>query len=95
MRYLDRGTAIEHCARGASIPHPKLMPAPECGTRVGAWHSVPNGDPAGPYAPATPFTGVVAVPMLTVPKEAQTVDVGGRNPCPVARPSATRSWMTS
>jgi hypothetical protein len=54
----------------ARLPH-------EYGTWVGAWHSVPNGDPADPYAPATPFAGVAVVPMLTVPKEAQTIEVGG------------------
>lgn len=54
----------------ARLPH-------EYGTWIGEWHSVPNGDPAQPYATDTPFAGVVVTPMLRVPPEARTIDVGG------------------
>lgn len=53
----------------ARFPH-------EYATWIGEWHSVPNGDPAVPYAPGTPFAGVVVTPMLNVRPEARTVDVG-------------------
>lgn len=53
----------------ARLPH-------EYATWIGEWHSVPNGDPAVPYAPGTPFAGVVVTPMLNVRPEARTVDVG-------------------
>ncbi|MFC0506688.1 suppressor of fused domain protein [Micromonospora costi] len=53
----------------ARLPH-------EYGTWIGEWHSVPNGDPAQPYAPGTPFAGVVVTPMLRVPAEARTIAVG-------------------
>ncbi|MGW4369300.1 suppressor of fused domain protein [Nocardia takedensis] len=36
------------------------------GTWLGQWHMVPNGDPAVPYTPNTPFAGVVVTPMLDV-----------------------------
>ncbi|MGI5244270.1 suppressor of fused domain protein [Dactylosporangium sp. CA-139066] len=47
------------------------------GTWIGEWHSVPNGDPAEPYAQGVPFAGVVVTPMLRVPAEARTIDAGG------------------
>ena len=50
----------------ARLPH-------EYRTWIGAWHSVPNGDPAVPYAPGTPFTGVVITPVLNCPDEARTI----------------------
>ncbi|SCG71110.1 suppressor of fused domain protein [Micromonospora inositola] len=50
----------------ARLPH-------EYDTWIGAWHSVPNGDPAQPYAPDTPFVGVVVTPMLRCAPEARTV----------------------
>jgi hypothetical protein len=53
----------------ARLPH-------EYGTWIGQWHSVPNGEPAQPYAPGTPFAGVVVTPMLTARPEAGTIDVG-------------------
>lgn len=52
----------------ARLPH-------EYRTWIGAWHSVPNGDPAEPYAEGVPFTGVVVTPMLRVPDEARTIEV--------------------
>ncbi|GHJ54135.1 hypothetical protein Nm8I071_34420 [Nonomuraea sp. TT08I-71] len=54
----------------ARLPH-------EYGTWIGEWHSVPNGEPAEPYAAGTPFAGVVVTPMLRVPPEARTIDVAG------------------
>lgn len=53
----------------ARLPH-------EYATWIGEWHSVPNGDPAMPYAPGTPFAGVVVTPMLNVAQEARTIEVG-------------------
>jgi hypothetical protein len=53
----------------ARLPH-------EYATWIGEWHSVPNGDPAMPYAPGTPFAGVVVTPILNVRPEARTIDVG-------------------
>ena len=53
----------------ARLPH-------EYGTWIGEWHSVPNGDPAQPYTADTPFAGVVITPMLRVPPQARTIDVG-------------------
>jgi len=52
----------------ARLPH-------EYGTWVGAWHSLPNGDPALPYAPGTWFSGVVVTPMVTVDAEARVIEV--------------------
>ncbi|MEU7801449.1 suppressor of fused domain protein [Micromonospora arborensis] len=54
----------------ARLPH-------EYGSWIGEWHSVPNGDPAEPYATDTPFAGVVVTPMLRVPPEARTIAVPG------------------
>ncbi|TDD44885.1 suppressor of fused domain protein [Kribbella antibiotica] len=53
----------------ARMPH-------EYATWLGIWHSVPNGDPAEPYAPGTSFAGVVVTPMLNVPPEARVIEVG-------------------
>ncbi|MBB4750790.1 suppressor of fused domain protein [Actinoplanes lobatus] len=50
----------------ARLPH-------EYGTWIGEWHSVPNGDPAEPYAPGVPFAGVVVTPMVRAPEEAGTI----------------------
>lgn len=52
----------------ARFPH-------EYGTWIGEWHSLPNGDPAVPYAPGTPFAGVVVTPALDVSPEARTIEV--------------------
>ncbi|WP_433590497.1 suppressor of fused domain protein [Nocardia sp. CA-145437] len=43
-------------------------------TWLGAWHLVPNGDPVQPYAPDTPFAGVVVTPMLDVEPEARVIE---------------------
>ncbi|GLY79760.1 suppressor of fused domain protein [Actinoallomurus iriomotensis] len=50
----------------ARLPH-------EYDTWIGVWHSVPNGDPAEPYAEGTPFAGVLVAPMVDHPEEAHTV----------------------
>ncbi|PRX18947.1 suppressor of fused domain protein [Actinoplanes italicus] len=56
-------TVLKQVAR---LPH-------EYGTWIGEWHSLPNGDPAEPYAPGTPFAGAVITPMLRVPAEARII----------------------
>jgi hypothetical protein len=50
----------------ARLPH-------EYNTWIGAWHSVPNDDPAVPYAEDTPFVGVLVAPMLHCEPSARTV----------------------
>jgi hypothetical protein len=56
----------------ARLPH-------EYETWIDAWHSVPNGDPAEPYAPNTPFAGVLVAPMIRCEPEARTITTeGGR-----------------
>jgi hypothetical protein len=50
----------------ARLPH-------EYNTWIAAWHSVPNGDPATPYASETPFVGVVVAPMVNCVPEARTI----------------------
>lgn len=52
----------------ARFPH-------EYGTWLGWGHSIPNGNPAAPYAPDAPFTGVLIVPSVTVPSEFWTLEV--------------------
>lgn len=51
----------------ATFPHAN-------GTWLGAWHLLPNGDPAMPYAPNTEFAGMVITPMLRVRPEAREID---------------------
>lgn len=63
------GWPVQVLKQVARLPH-------EYATWIGAWHSIPNGDPAVPYAPDTPFAGVVVTPMLDVLPEARTIDVG-------------------
>jgi hypothetical protein len=53
----------------ARLPH-------EYNTWIAAWHSVPNGDPATPYAPETPFAGVVVAPVVNCVPEARTITTG-------------------
>jgi hypothetical protein len=50
----------------ARLPH-------EYQTWIAAWHSVPNGDPAEPYAPGTPFAGALVAPMVECGPGAQTI----------------------
>lgn len=42
-------------------------------TWIAEWHSVPNGDPARPYAPDSPFVGVLVTPMIRCRPEARTI----------------------
>lgn len=57
----------------ARLPH-------EYNTWIGEWHSIPNGDPAEPYAADTPFAGVLVAPMLRCDPEAAEIvtDAGKR-----------------
>ena len=41
-------------------------------------HTVPNGDPAQPYARKCPFSGVVLGPTLLMPDEFDVLEVGER-----------------
>ena len=50
----------------ARLPH-------EYQTWTGPWHSMPNGDPAEPYAPGLPFVGAVITPMLRCAADARTI----------------------
>ncbi len=52
--------------------------AHEYGTWIGEWHSVPNGDPAEPYVPGTPFVGVAVAPMIHARPEARVIEVDDR-----------------
>ncbi len=46
---------------------------------LGAWHTVPNGDPAQPLAPGVPFTGVMLASPQLPPEEFGTLrPVDGR-----------------
>ena len=51
----------------ARLPH-------DYNTWIGAWHSVPNGDPAEPYASDTPFVGVVVTPMVRCEADARMIE---------------------
>jgi len=50
----------------ARLPH-------QYDTWIAAWHSIPNGDPAEPYASDTPFVGVLVTPMLQCEPAARTI----------------------
>ncbi|MEH1124974.1 suppressor of fused domain protein [Micromonospora sp. CPCC 206061] len=63
----ETGWPLRILKQVARLPH-------EYGTWIGEWHSVPNGDPAQPYAAGTPFAGVVVTPMLRVSPEARTIE---------------------
>lgn len=54
----------------ARLPH-------EYRTWIGEWHSVPNGDPAQPYAPELPFVATVVTPMVRCAPEARTITTDG------------------
>jgi hypothetical protein len=57
----------------ARLPH-------EFETWIAEWHSIPNGDPAEPYAPGAPFVGVAVAPMLhCVPEAREIVTDAGRH----------------
>ncbi|MFD4675534.1 suppressor of fused domain protein [Lentzea sp. NPDC058450] len=51
----------------AAFPH-------ENDTWLGAWHLLPNGDPAVPYAPNTPFAGMVITPVLRTSAAGREID---------------------
>lgn len=68
LRDPETGWPIQVLKDVARLPH-------EYGTWIGEWHSMPNGDPAEPYAPGMPFSGVVITPMLHVPPEARVIEV--------------------
>lgn len=53
----------------ARLPH-------EYQTWIGPWHSVPNGDPAVPYAAGTPFAGTVVAPPVNCAPEARKIMTG-------------------
>lgn len=42
---------------------------------LGAWHTMPNGDPPEPVAPGSPFVGVMIAPPLTPPPEFGTLEL--------------------
>ena len=46
-------------------------------TWLGIGHSVPNGDPAEPYAPSTSLCGAIILPSITTPEEFQTFEIPG------------------
>lgn len=50
----------------ARLPH-------EYDTWLGAWHSMPNGDPAQPFAPDTDFCAVMLAPPIRFPDEFRTI----------------------
>jgi hypothetical protein len=50
----------------ARIPH-------EYGTWVGAWHTIPNGDPPEPFAQGTALAGVMLAPSMRLPAEFGTL----------------------
>jgi len=46
-------------------------------TWLGFGHTVPNGDPAEPYAPNTDLCGAIVLPSVTVPSEFQVLEIPG------------------
>lgn len=46
-------------------------------TWLGFGHTVPNGDPAEPYAPDTGFCGAIILPPLSAPDGFQTLEIPG------------------
>ena len=44
-------------------------------TWLGRGHTVPNGDPAQPYAPNVPFTGAIVLPSITAPRAFDTLAI--------------------
>lgn len=53
----------------ARLPH-------RYGTWLGWGHTIPNGDPAEPYAPNVGFAGAIILPPLTAPDAFRTLEVG-------------------
>ncbi|MFO1251389.1 MAG: suppressor of fused domain protein [Inhella sp.] len=54
----------------ARLPH-------KYATWLGFGHTVPNGDPAEPYAANTGLCGAIVLPSVTVPAEFHTLDIPG------------------
>lgn len=52
----------------ARLPH-------KYGTWLGFGHTLPNGDPAEPYAPNTKLCGAIVLPSVTVPDEFHTLRI--------------------
>jgi len=52
----------------ARLPH-------KYNTWLGWGHTVPNGDPAEPYAPNTKLSGAIILPSVTVPEEFHTLKI--------------------
>ena len=46
----------------ARLPH-------EYGTWLGYYHTIPNGDPAQPYAPNTKLSGMMICPTFSLPRD--------------------------
>jgi hypothetical protein len=46
-------------------------------TWLGFGHTVPNGDPAEPYAPNTALCGAIVLPSITVSSEFHTLEIPG------------------
>ena len=77
------GLPADWLAPGAEIPPERWWPIGTMkflarlphlyATWLGVGHTVPNGDPAAPYHPGAPFTGVVLLPPVGLLPEAWTV----------------------
>jgi hypothetical protein len=68
LRDERNGWPVQALRQMARFPH-------QYGTWLGVFHSVPNGIPAEPYAPGIPFAGALISPMITMPQDAQTIEV--------------------
>ena len=60
---------IQALKRSARLPH-------EFDTWLGPGHTIPNGDPAEPYAPGIPHTGVMITWPLILSPETSVIDIG-------------------
>lgn len=54
----------------ARMPH-------EYATFLWAGHTVPNGDPAEPFAPCTELSGIILLPTLSLPEEFGAMEMDG------------------
>jgi Suppressor of fused protein (SUFU) len=52
----------------ARLPH-------DYGTWIGFGHTIPNGDPAEPFAPDTKLCGWALIPPITIPDEGRSVEL--------------------
>ncbi len=46
-------------------------------TWLGFGHTIPNGDPAEPYAPTTALSGAIILPSVSVPADFHTLEIPG------------------